>query len=216
MPWGAHGAWLTACWIRRECAGSSEDALVLARTVFVGVAGVYDIAHHYKFEATRGLEHVSPMAKTMGGHPHFASHSPLQHVRTGHAADSWRRLQATLLVHGVRRCCIVVGVAAAAVSGAAWRYLPRYVLLGGESRLHVSASRRNVLLDRPCFLAVFFMHPSGGGPNRARVLLGVPAPRVGGDGCSLPATAAGRLCAHRSGGVRDRARTGHTVWNRAS
>ncbi|CAB9519354.1 Carboxylesterase [Seminavis robusta] len=44
---------------------------------FVGVSGVYNISHHFDYEASRGMEEISPMKAAMGfSRKNFAKHSP--------------------------------------------------------------------------------------------------------------------------------------------
>jgi acetyl esterase/lipase len=43
----------------------------------VGIAGPYDIARHFQFEASRGVEHLSPMQPACGGHLAFHRNSPM-------------------------------------------------------------------------------------------------------------------------------------------
>ena len=42
------------------------------------MAGAYDIAHHFRHEALRGVEWASAMWRVMGGHAHFERFSPLR------------------------------------------------------------------------------------------------------------------------------------------
>lgn len=37
---------------------------------------MYDIAKHYEYEAARGVQHLSTMARAIGGRARFASQSP--------------------------------------------------------------------------------------------------------------------------------------------
>ena len=46
------------------------------RTPYAGMAGVYDVGKHYRYEAGRGVAHLSTMARAVGGHGAFAAHSP--------------------------------------------------------------------------------------------------------------------------------------------
>ena len=43
---------------------------------FAGIAGVYDIETHYKYEYGRGVAELSTMKRAMGGRNKFASQSP--------------------------------------------------------------------------------------------------------------------------------------------
>ncbi len=40
------------------------------------MVGVYDIAKHYEYEASRGVQYLSTMERAIGGLPSFASQSP--------------------------------------------------------------------------------------------------------------------------------------------
>ena len=40
------------------------------------MAGVYDIGKHYEYEAARGVQYLSTMARAVGGAACFASQSP--------------------------------------------------------------------------------------------------------------------------------------------
>jgi acetyl esterase/lipase len=71
---------------------------------FVGVAGVYDIAQHYEFEAARGVHEVSPMKAACGGDnadpTHFAQVSAT--LTAAHLTSAQRALlPPTLLLHGL-------------------------------------------------------------------------------------------------------------------
>jgi|APGre2960657444_1045066.scaffolds.fasta_scaffold00026_28 acetyl esterase/lipase len=43
---------------------------------FVGIAGVYDVAEHFRFETWRGVQNLSTMEAAMGGQEAFAALSP--------------------------------------------------------------------------------------------------------------------------------------------
>lgn len=49
-------------------------------SLFVGLAGVYDIQKHYEYEAERNVHELSTMARAMGGPSNFKKHSPALHV----------------------------------------------------------------------------------------------------------------------------------------
>jgi acetyl esterase/lipase len=66
---------------------------------FVGFSGVYDIGEHYKFEAGRGVEEVSPMKPAAGGIDHFDEHSPTLLV-PALDEEAIRRMPPMLLLHG--------------------------------------------------------------------------------------------------------------------
>jgi acetyl esterase/lipase len=81
----------------------SASASVLPAS-FVGVAGVYDIAQHYEFEAARGVHEVSPMKAACGGEDadpkHFAQVSAT--LTAAHLTSAQRALlPPTLLLHGL-------------------------------------------------------------------------------------------------------------------
>lgn len=60
---------------------------------FVGLAGVYDILNHYKYEKTRGVERLSPLAPANGGSvAAWRKNSPIH--------QSYRALPPTLVCHG--------------------------------------------------------------------------------------------------------------------
>ena len=46
----------------------------------VGMSGVYDIADHFKHEASRGVEYISPMGRALLGNDLFLKHSPSYHA----------------------------------------------------------------------------------------------------------------------------------------
>ncbi|CAL8466146.1 g5682 [Coccomyxa elongata] len=54
--------------------GAGVDCRMPVR--FIGMAGVYDIAKHYQYEAARGVHHLSTMERAIGGAARFASQSP--------------------------------------------------------------------------------------------------------------------------------------------
>lgn len=49
-------------------------------SLFVGLAGVYDIQKHYEYEAERNVHELSTMARAMGGPSNFKKHSPMLQV----------------------------------------------------------------------------------------------------------------------------------------
>lgn len=49
-------------------------------SLFVGMAGVYDVKKHYEYEAERNVHELSTMARAMGGMSNFEKHSPALHV----------------------------------------------------------------------------------------------------------------------------------------
>jgi len=54
-------------------------------SLFVGLAGVYDVQKHYEYEAERNVHELSTMARAMGGPSNFKKHSPALHVM-----DVWK------------------------------------------------------------------------------------------------------------------------------
>jgi pimeloyl-ACP methyl ester carboxylesterase len=74
---------------------------------FVGLSGVYDIDHHFDYEASRGVEELSPLKPVCGGtRAHLVEHSPhcyLPHTLSQHPEDGITCLPAfaCLLLHGM-------------------------------------------------------------------------------------------------------------------
>jgi acetyl esterase/lipase len=69
---GAHVALL---WLMRYCKTTSEWYGRIDS--FIGLAGVYDIAHHFDYEASRGVEEISPLKPVCGStRTNFRLHSP--------------------------------------------------------------------------------------------------------------------------------------------
>ena len=57
----------------------ARETLAAIRLV-VGMSGVYDIADHFKHEASRGVEYISPMGRALLGNDLFLKHSPSYHA----------------------------------------------------------------------------------------------------------------------------------------
>lgn len=70
---GAHLAFLNI-W-RRARDDDDDDARILP-VVFIGSCGVYNISHHYNYEAWRGVSELSTMKPAMGGPDSFDDQSP--------------------------------------------------------------------------------------------------------------------------------------------
>ena len=74
-------------------AGIARHSFATTFERFVGLAGVYDIPNHYKYERTRGVERLSPLAPANGGSvAAWRQNSPLY--------QSYRALPPTLICHG--------------------------------------------------------------------------------------------------------------------
>ncbi|BDA51015.1 probable isoprenylcysteine alpha-carbonyl methylesterase I at N-terminal half [Coccomyxa sp. Obi] len=69
--------------------GAAVDCRMPAR--FIGMAGVYDIAKHYEYEAGRGVQYLSTMERAIGGVPCFASQSPAAILARAAALGSGRK-----------------------------------------------------------------------------------------------------------------------------
>jgi acetyl esterase/lipase len=56
---------------------NDEPPRLLTFAAYIGVSGPYNIAHHFEYEAARGVEEISPMKPIHGGtHHQFWAHSP--------------------------------------------------------------------------------------------------------------------------------------------
>lgn len=51
------------------------------------LSGVYDIREHYKYEAWRAVEDISPMKPAMRGHTYFSQYSPTTILKHAKAVD---------------------------------------------------------------------------------------------------------------------------------
>ncbi len=67
------GAHLAACAVVRR---SITPPPLPQLHAFVGVAGVYDVEEHFRYETQRGVQNLSTMEAAMGGQDAFARHSP--------------------------------------------------------------------------------------------------------------------------------------------
>jgi acetyl esterase/lipase len=93
--------------------GKLTSALESEKSAFVGMAGVYDIPAHYRHEAARGVERLSPMAPICGGSvaawrrnspTHLAKTMAIAQTNTVPNKNDQSLLPnwpATLLLHGV-------------------------------------------------------------------------------------------------------------------
>ncbi|GAX28884.1 hypothetical protein FisN_20Lh187 [Fistulifera solaris] len=87
---GAHVALLMLVeqakeWMRKRKSAAREEAAVASFNVtnFVGLSGPYDISHHFDYEASRGVEELSPMKPVCGySREAFRRNSP--HLRLQH------------------------------------------------------------------------------------------------------------------------------------
>ena len=59
-----------------DCLGVDTSHGLMKINAFIGISGPYDIARHFEFEASRGLEQLSPMQPACGGKDRFERNSP--------------------------------------------------------------------------------------------------------------------------------------------
>lgn len=64
-----------------DCVGVDATHGSMKIDSFIGISGPYDIARHFDYEASRGLEELSPMQPACGGKEGFAQNSPTRELQ---------------------------------------------------------------------------------------------------------------------------------------
>jgi acetyl esterase/lipase len=76
---------------------------------FVGLSGVYNISHHFDYEAGRGVEELSPLKPACGGtRDHFQYYSPA--VRLKNALSMTEPVENNFVFHTMPRILLVHGI----------------------------------------------------------------------------------------------------------
>lgn len=59
-----------------DCLGVDSNHGLMKISSFIGISGPYDISRHFEYEASKGLEQLSPMQAACGGKQQFERNSP--------------------------------------------------------------------------------------------------------------------------------------------
>jgi acetyl esterase/lipase len=106
------GAHISLLWLVQQVEKALSTTLsqsIIQFDHFVGLSGVYNISHHFDYEAGRGVEELSPLKPANGGtRDHFQYYSPavrlkdaLSMVTMEDQSVLFRKIPRMLLVHGI-------------------------------------------------------------------------------------------------------------------